>query len=330
MPSNKNFQVRIEILDELLSSPKKRKTQELMDELNKKLYDNGYSRIGRHTFFDDLAYLESKLGAPLKRATKSDPFICYSEKFSIKNIPIEEEDVNLLRQAIEILKKATDLNINQDIDEVVTRLENKVHTNLKDRGTIIAFEEHTKAIGQEHLDDLFNAIVTSSTVRIKYQPFAKDEKDWVVSPYMLKQYRNRWFLIGRVMGNKTPVNIALDRIKTLKNSKEPFEVNDLFDPDTYFNNLIGVSFPEEKKIETVIIQVSSSSANYILTKPIHKSQEVIQKFSDGSLKIAISVYLNYELKSHLLSYGPNIEVLEPSGLRNDIKSLFEQGISLYN
>ena len=61
--------------------------------------------------------------------------------FSAFNVPIDDEDVSLLRQAIEILKKATDLNIINDIDDIVTKLENKVHTNVPNRATMIAFEE---------------------------------------------------------------------------------------------------------------------------------------------------------------------------------------------
>jgi predicted DNA-binding transcriptional regulator YafY len=329
MPLNKNFQIRIEILDELLGSPRRRKMQELMDELNKQLEEDGYSPIGRHTFFDDLKHLEYKKGAPLKRATKSDPHIYYSEKFSIKNVPIDEEDVALLRQAIEILKKATDLNIIKDIDDLVTKLENKVHTNVPNKTTMIAFEEHTQALGQEHLDNLFNAVLNKSVVKITYQPFGKEIREWIIHPYMLKEYRNRWYIIGKQSKGNLALSIALDRIRKISNCTEAFEENDLFDPNTYFNDVIGVTFPEDKKLERIVIKVRPASADYILTKPIHKSQEVIKQYADGSLKVALSLYINFELKSHLLSYGPNIEVLEPNILRASIRDLYQQGEKLY-
>jgi len=330
MPLNKSFQIRVEILDELLGSPRRRKMQELMDDLNERLEEGGYSRIGRHTFYNDIAHLENKIGAPIKRATKSDPYIYYSEKFSIKNVPIDEEDVSLLRQAIEILKKATDLNIIKDIDDIVTKLENKVHTNVPNRTAMIAFEEHTKALGQEHLDDLFNAVLNKCAIKIAYQPFGKDIREWIIHPYMLKEYRNRWYIIGKRSKGNIALSIALDRIRKISNCIEAFEENDLFDPNTYFNDIIGVTFPEDKKLEKIIIKVSSESADYILTKPIHKSQEVLKRYADGSVKVQLSLYINFELKAHLLSYGPKIEVLEPVILRESIRDLYKQGEKLYN
>jgi predicted DNA-binding transcriptional regulator YafY len=329
MPLNKSFQIRVEILDELLGSPRRRKMQELMYDLNERLEEGGYSRIGRHTFYNDIAHLENKIGAPIKRATKSDPYIYYSEKFSIKNVPIDEEDVGLLRQAIEILKKATDLNIIKDIDDIVTKLENKVHTNVPNRTTMIAFEEHTKALGQEHLDDLFNAVLNKCAIKITYQPFGKDIREWIFHPYMLKEYRNRWYVIGRITSTNYAINIALDRIKKLSNCKEVFQENDIFNPDTYFNDLIGVTFPKEKVLEEIIIKVNKESADYILSKPIHKSQQVLKEYADGSIKVQFQLYVNFEMQALLLSYGPNIEVIAPENLRQAISNLFTLGKENY-
>lgn len=302
---------------------------ELMELLNERIVEEGETRISRRTFYDDLNYLENKLGAPIKRATKADPSIYYYEKFSIKNVPIDEEDVSLLRQAIEILKKATDLNIIKDIDDIVTKLENKVHTNVPNRTTMIAFEEHTKANGQEHLDDLFNAVLNKCALKIGYQPFGKDIREWTIHPYLLKEYRNRWYVIGRISGAPFPVHLALDRIKKLSNCKDSFEENDLFDPNTYFNDLIGVSYPDNRVLETIILKIKKESADYIFTKPIHKSQQLLKTYADGSIKVEIALYINFELKAHLLSYGPNIEVLKPETLRNSISDLYTRGKELY-
>jgi predicted DNA-binding transcriptional regulator YafY len=330
MPVNKSFRIRVEILDELLGSLKKRTTEELMQDLNERLSDNGYKPISRKTFYNDLGYLESDLGAPIKRASKSDRFICYSEKFSIKNIPIDDEDVSLLRQAIEILKRATDLNIIKDIENIVSKLENKVHTNVPNNATMIAFEEHTKALGQEHLDNIFNAIVNKSAIKVKYKPFSKEVRDWLIHPYMLKEYRNRWFLIGKRSGSDSVINLALDRIQKINNSDDTYEENTLFDPDSYFNNVIGVTFPEERKLEKVILKVYKGAADYVMTKPIHKTQEVVKTYSDGSIQISLTLYINFELKSYLMSYGNGIEVIKPLSLRKEISALFEDCSRLYH
>src|SRR5580765_8244950 len=154
MPSTKNFAQRIEVLDEILSGIKKYLFDDLLELLNFRLEDKGFKKVSRETVFGDLRFLREK-GAPINQYSKSNPYYYYTEKFSLKNVPIDAEDVSLLRQAIDILKKATGISIINDIDAIVTRLENKVHTNVLSSVSMIAFEEHTQALGQEHIDNLF-------------------------------------------------------------------------------------------------------------------------------------------------------------------------------
>ena len=63
-------------------------------------------------------------------------------------------------------------------------------------------------------------------------------------PYLLKEYRNRWFLIGEKSTNRVPqVNIyALDRIQSVTVNKElPFKKCVDFDPEHFFDDTIGVT-----------------------------------------------------------------------------------------
>lgn len=189
---------------------------------------------------------------------------------------------------------------------------------------------HTKALGEAYLDDLFTAIKEKMTLKIQYQPFSKSEPyDWLVHPYLLKQYRNRWFLIARVGDNQRVTNLALDRIKKIANSKEPFLENDIFDPEIYYNNLIGVTTTENDKPEDIEIKVATASVPYILTKPIHFSQETLKTYKDGSIKIGLKLIHNFELRTLLFSYGPGIEVLKPVSLREKLKEELEKTVNLY-
>jgi predicted DNA-binding transcriptional regulator YafY len=323
--------LRVEILDELLNSNKRRSYNELLDALNKSLEENEEIPISERTLKYDIAFLENKKGAPIHRPTKKDAAIYYTEKFSIKSTLVDEDDIAIMKKAVAILKKATDIKLTSEIDEIISRLENKIHTNVEDSNTMIAFEEHTEAKGNEYFDELFSAIQEKSPVKIIYEPFGKEKREWVVHPYMLKKYRNRWFLIGRVGSYASVSNIALDRIKEkIRNTADPFIENDIFDPETYFNNLIGVTIPgDQKEPSEVIIRVSPEAFDYIRTKPIHKSQRIIKKFKNGSVQIELTLFNNYELKSTLLSYGPWIEIIKPKILRDEIHNLYLRGSQKY-
>jgi predicted DNA-binding transcriptional regulator YafY len=322
--------LRIEILDELLGSNRRRNYSDLLKALNKKLHENGDVPISERTLKYDIAYLIDKKNAPIHRPTPADPLIYYTEKFSLKTVPVDEDDIALLKKAISILKKATDTKLISEVDAIVARLQNKIHTNVEDSYTMIAFEEHTEAKGKEYFDEIFSAIQEKCPIKICYQPFKKEEREWIVHPYMLKEYRNRWFLICRVGSYKSLSNIRLDSIKhKIRNSSEVFIENDLFDPETYFNNVIGVTIPRDEEPIEIRIRADASCADYIRTKPVHKSQKIKKEDSDGSITLEMKLFNNYELKSTLLSYGPGIEVLKPELLKNEMKELYEQGFNVY-
>jgi predicted DNA-binding transcriptional regulator YafY len=181
----------------------------------------------------------------------------------------------------------------------------------------------------EHLDNLFTAIKEKIALHITYQPFVKDPYEQAVHPYLLKEYRNRWFLIARNNENNMLSTLALDRIKSVKTAKAAYKENGLFDPVTYFNNLIGVTFPDGEEVSNVVLKVKSNQAPYIKTKPIHFTQET-EAADEGSMLVRLKLINNYELRSLLLSYGADVEVLEPSGLREQMKQTFEAGLSVYS
>lgn len=321
---------RLEILDELLNSNKRRNYKTLLEDLNVKLENIGEIPVSERTLKYDIAYLINKKDAPIHRPTKSDPHIYYSKKFSLKTLPVDDDDIALLKKAIAVLKKATDIKLTKEVDAIVARLQNKIYTNIEDSNTMIAFEEHTEAKGKEYFDEIFSAIQEKSPIRFSYKPFNKDEREWLVHPYMLKEYRNRWFLIGRVGDNSVLSNIRLDSIRgKIKNSSESFIENDLFDPETYFNNVIGVTIPKEQEPLDILVKVDGSSADYIRTKPIHKSQIIKKEYKDGSIQIELRLFNNYELKSTLMSYGPALEVLKPVSLQNEMKELYGRGVVKY-
>lgn len=330
MPLTKNAQLRIEILDEILGGIKKHTFQDLLKRINDKLILNGYSAVGEKTLYNDLKYLREEKNAPVHRPNAFDNTYYYTEKFSIKDLLLGEEEVDYLKQAAEILKRLSPFLIGPEIDEIIAKLENKVHTNVPSREQIIQFETHTQSAGGNWLQSLFSAVKEKSALRIIYKPFSKTEpKELIFHPYLLKQYRNRWFVFGREEYNNYVTNLALDRIVSIKNSSTSFVQNDLFSPDDYFKHLVGVSMPRNSPIEDVVIRIKATTVPYLTSKPIHNLQEITKTYKNGDVQIKIPVYINYELESTIMSYGKALEVLKPEVLRNSLKELMNELHSIY-
>ncbi len=329
MTATKHQFKRLEILDELLSR-KKCTQEELLGYVNEKLWDDN-TTIDKRTLFRDIKYLIEEKVAPIHRPVKGDEFYYYTSKFSIKNVPLDSDDVSALKKAIVVLKQVQNFQMMDELEAIIRKLENKIHTQTDQQPTLVQFEKHTASSGSEFFDNLMDAIESKVPVKLFYQPFGvKEPLEKIVHPYLLKEFRNRWFLIGRESDADVVSNYALDRIRKIKSSIVPFIENDLFDPDHYFDSLIGVSVPRGAKPELIEIKVHKPSVPYVLTKPIHHdSQTIIREFKDGSMVIRLNLIINYELKSVLLSYGPGIEVRKPKSLRTELKAVLKKTFQNY-
>ena len=63
------------------------------------------------------------------------------------------------------------------------------------------------------------------------------------------------------------------------------------------------------------MKIDRLNAPYVLTKPFHHSQKMIERLKDGSILIELKVHLNYEFERLILGFGNSIEVIEPRQLR---------------
>lgn len=328
MPQTRKPRERAEVLDELLAHGSWT-GKELLERLNEKLADLDEKSIDSRTLKRDLNYLETK-GAPLHRPEKGDMVYYYEEKFSLKEIPLDRDELRALKQAINILNKVENFQIMDELHQIIGKLENRIHTNVSDNQTIVQFENHTSAKGSQWFNDLFDAVKEQTSIDITYHSYRKDvAEEFAVHPYLLKEYRNRWWLIGRDDKNDRILTLGLDRILKIKVSKKKFKVNDLFHPDTLFDKVIGVSIDYESSPQDIILKINPISVKHVESKPIHKCQETVRKESDGSLIVKLNLIINYELKSTILGFGDGIEVLEPLKLRSEIKSIHDRTCALY-
>lgn len=328
MPATKNQNERLEILDELLSL-RGWTMDELLQRVNARIGDSS-NPVTRRTLFRDINYLIDAKNAPVHRPVKGDNLYYYTGAFSLKNIPLDSDDLASLKNAVEMLKQVGNLEVIREVDDVIRKLENRIHIEGAEQPILLQFEKHTSALGTEHIQDLMDALKSKTVLRITYHPYSRPQaNETIVHPYLLKEFRNRWFLLGREGKATRVTNYALDRIKKIRPSDERFVENDLFDPADYFNHLIGVSVPEGAMPEDIEIKVYKQAAPYVRSKPIHLNQEVVKQYKDGSIQVRLKLIINYELKSVLLSYGPGIVVRRPRALRETMQKMLSEMGAMY-
>jgi len=193
------------------------------------------------------------------------------------------------------------------------------------------FEKNESLKGLDYLDTIYHAIVNEHPIQLKYRSFkARSANSFIFYPYLLKEYRNRWFVYG-VRGNgRILQNLALDRIQSLEVlPQEHYIKNTFFDPNTFFDDLVGVTKNSGSVAEKVGFKVAAAEAPYIITKPIHRSQQLVERLPDGSVILEIEVVINHELERVFFGYVDGIEILYPKTLVELMSRKLEKAAKQY-
>ena len=333
MSTNKLAMIRYQALDKCFRNKYKRfYMDDLISACNDALYDNlgPNHEVKRRQIFDDIKFMESSEGwnIPLDRIPDGRKvFYRYNKAFSINERPLSDEEMNILTQAVSTLGRFKGMPQFEWIETLVTNLEDKLH--LKgNKEYIIGFEQNIDYLAAEHLPYLFNAILNRQTVHIQYKTFSGKSLNWDIHPYFIKQYNNRWFLFGcNNAHTKGVVTIPLDRIVSISAVQIPYIENTSIDFDEYFDDIIGVSIPRGVSSEVIRLRFTPERFPYIESKPIHGSMK-IQNREEGI--ISIQLIPNNEFEALLLSFGNQVEVLEPLWLREKMRSTALQLLKIYS
>lgn len=334
MPVNRNALIRYKTLDKCLQNKYRKWTlEDLIDACSDALYEyEGIDKgVSKRTVQADIQIMRSdKLGynAPIivldkKYYTYEDP------NYSITNIPVTDQDLGKLGEAVEFLKQFKGFSHFRELDGVVQKLEDHVYSQQHHVRPVIDFEKNEHLKGLEHLDTLYQAIIRKRCIHITYQSFkARHAQSFDFHAYLLKEFRNRWFVVGKRKKKDVLLTLALDRIIQLEPSETIFMENTDFHPDEYFKHAIGVSASPTLQPEEVLLFVTRKHAPYVLTKPLHHSQKLIEK-DDFGITISLNVQLNFELEKDILAFGEGMKVIAPTRLRRNIRNRLEYAAEQY-
>ena len=329
MAQNKNAVIRYKALDKCFSNPyKKFYIKDLIEYCSNVLSEHYATEttVSRRQIFDDMDFMKSEAGydAPIE-SVKDGRKVFYrywDPDFSILKKPLSSQEIGQLTEALETMSRLKNLPGFDWIEEIQTKINaglNLQHSEKK----VIDFEVNEFLKGIEFLSTLYQFILNKQPVVISYKSFKTETgSTFEISPYYLKQYNNRWFLFGWNHLGKHLQNLALDRIHSIEISQDSFIENQI-NFDDYFEDVIGVSNNLAKDPVTVLIALSENIIPYIKSKPIHGSQKINENI------LSLEVKLNYELEALILSYGENMQVIEPEELVNSLKNRISKINLLY-
>ncbi|MBC8755430.1 WYL domain-containing protein [Kordia sp. YSTF-M3] len=336
MAINKNALIRYKTIDKCLQNKYRQWTlNDLIEACSDVLheYEGREVSVSRRTIQLDIQMMRSdKLGYNAPIVVYDRKFYRYEdEEYSITDIPLTENDMNVLSETVEMLKQFKDFSLFSELGGIIQRLEDKVYSEKTHQASIIHLDKNENLKGLQHLDLLYQAILKKIVLRLTYQSFkARTASEIIFHPFILKEYNNRWFLVG-VTGNKRQImTFALDRIVEVDYDLDIPYRNEHFNGDEYYKNTIGVTVLDVKHIQGIILKIDKSNAPYVVTKPFHSTQEILETHEDESVTIKLMVHINFELERLILGFGDTIEVIAPKVLRKRIQRKLEDAVKKYD
>ncbi|KAB2810001.1 helix-turn-helix transcriptional regulator [Phaeocystidibacter luteus] len=332
MPKNKLAYIRYHELDKCFSSRAKLFDIEgLVEACNEAIFENnGSEGVKKRQVYDDIRFMESESGWSIelerqKRGRKV--YYKYTDpSFSIRGKSLTPQEASSIKETLDILSRFKGVGSFEWVGETRIRLQKLFPDKSEDISSVVQFDQNPYLIGLEFLDILISSTLERTVLNIEYQSF-KHEKpiSLVMSPWLLKQFNNRWFLFGFNHETARMVNLGLDRLIKVSPSTKNFVTDSGIYWEEYFEDVVGVTVLDNIPVDRVILKVSNTLWPYIKSKPIHGSQKVLEEKQSYTL-LELHIKFNYEFKSLILSHMSQIEILEPTALRDtigeEVKKLF--------
>lgn len=191
--------------------------------------------------------------------------------------------------------------------------------------------EKRKSGGSNNFHGILHAIKNRKQIIIGYQSYwENDASIKTLEPYLLKEFKNRWYIIAKDVSKSELRTYGLDRITEFDISKKTFKYPASFVPKEHFKNSFGIIKNDSNKpVQDVVLKFSQHQGKYVKSLPLHHSQQIISDTADG-LTIKLNIYVTFDLEMELLSYGAELEVLEPEFLRKSIKRKLKETLSRYS
>lgn len=336
MPTNKNAAIRYQTLDKCFRDRRHRYyIEDLIDKCEEAIYYyNGVGEVSRRQIFEDIKFMESETGWSVPLERKQDGRRVYyryrDPDFTINAQPLTEDEARQLRSVIITLRRFRGLPSNAWVDEVISNLEWRFGLRGKQEN-IIGFEQNPYLRGLNLLPDIIDAATSQQAVRITYRNYKNCDEEYtvVVHPWYIKQYNNRWFLMAYDAEADRISNYALDRIQNFKVEEDVAYIpNKEVDFEHYFDDVFGVTIPpsDVEKIR-VLLQFSKKQYPYIVSKPLHHSQEIV----DAENRIlAVEVRPTDEFTQLILSFGFDVKVLGPEPFKQEILANLRRNLQNYD
>jgi len=262
--------------------------------------------------------------APIEYNKTQKAYYYTDKSYTIKAFGLKDGDINALMFYAKTINQYKEYEVFKDftnaIEKVLDAVTIRKGISSKEKArSVVQTESTPKLAGSELIPIIVNALNTNQIIDFQYQKFGDSEfKLTKLQPYLLKEDRHRWYIIGRTEGLDKPTKTyALDRMTSLHVLEDKFKPVD-FDFDHYFKYSFGITVTNEEPVE-VELSFTPMQGYYLKTLKIHPTQvTLIDNIKE--FRIRLNVKPSYEFYEKILGYGNSVRVISPKQIIDEIRN----------
>ncbi|MFN7302584.1 MAG: helix-turn-helix transcriptional regulator [Bacteroidia bacterium] len=334
MPVNKDALSRYRIIDEALRN--RQKTFPNKKELILLFREKLGIEVANRTLEEDLQNMRNNtdLGylAPIAYHPTHKGYYYTDPDYTLNGLRISADDLEKLKLGVNILSEFQGLPYLSELRQPIEQLERMMQFGMRTgkwlNNRIVQMEVPALWPDKQLFATLLDAITQQQQLEISYQRFGVETPyNVIVNPFLLKEYRNRWYLVARnVQVNELRI-YGLDRMPNARRLSSYYDEH--FDSEAFFQYALGITVYQDEIPEEVELLFDPDDAPYVLSNPLHHSQRILQNDNDG-LRISLNIFpSSYELRMLIRSYGHGVQVLKPERLAGEIAEDARKTLALY-
>jgi predicted DNA-binding transcriptional regulator YafY len=326
MPKNKNPHTRLKLIYDFICEGNEPGKKMIL----KHLQEQGF-KVSEKTIVNDLAALKSR---DLIYTTGAGRSVEYLPIDKLKTIELEKDildydDLFSLEMALISLNQLKFFNLSKDLKNIILKIEKELNKESRTKKEIVTFQNTYLKIDPLIFQTIFEATSHEKAIFLEYKSFkVKTEVTFNFHPFFLKQFNNRWFVIGYREDLQIVDHLGIERIRRVKivnNLK--YNAQHYITPQKYSQHLFGVT-KENLKPEKVELLFNAHRAPYFISKPmVEKISTKTEK--SGQVKMSFTCIINKEFIAELLSFGSDVIVLSPESLKTRIQDEIKKAARNY-
>jgi predicted DNA-binding transcriptional regulator YafY len=270
--------------------------------------------------------------APIVYSKVEGGYVYGEVGFSIAELNLNEEEWSALQFASQLLYQYKEVpvfsNFKNAIERINTRFSLGIDGGDKVLDEVVQFETSIHTNGMDLIELIYNAIKNKQAIKFQYKNIYKGKSSAAgLIPYLIKENRNRWYVIGWSEEKGKYTTYALDRITELVILSNAYKRRSDFNASTFFQHSTGI-MESNTKPEEVLLTILKPISDLALLEPLHATQKLINEKTDR-VQISLKVLVNEEFMFKILGMGSYCILDKPASLRKSIKWAIQQMGSNY-